>query len=633
MSARTTAPYGTWTSPVTPDRVAASSRTLLEVFRDRGSIYWLERRPEEGGRNALVRLGEDGTPRDVLPEPFEARSRVHEYGGAAALVHDRYIYFVNGTDQRIYRKAPEGAPEPLTPAGSHRFADGVLDPVRERSIWVLEDHAPEGEPRNALAAVPLSGGHPEVLVSGRDFFAFPRISPDGRRLAWVTWDHPRMPWNGSELWVADLLPGGSAGAPTRVAGGPDESVFQPEWSPEGNLYFVSDRSGWWNLYRLGREGPEPLTDMRAEIGKPLIQLGTRTYAIDSAERIVFTYVEEGRWHLATLEPGSRALHELDTGYAAYTALTAGDGEALVIAASTAAPPELARVDLETGGRETLARSLSEPLDPAYLSEPIHVAFPTRDGQTAYGFFYAPGNADYEAPSGDLPPLLVKCHGGPTNAATPAFDWDTQFWTSRGFAVLDVNYRGSSGYGRAYREQLLESWGVLDVDDCVDGARWLADKGLANGERRAIRGRSAGGYTVLSALTFREAFRAGASYYGISDLERLAAETHKFESHYLEQLIGSYPDARHRYRERSPINAPERLDCPVIFFQGLKDKVVPPNQAETMVRALRDKGITAEYHTFEDEGHGFHKAGNMKACLLAELAFYARVFGLAAENPA
>ncbi|MDT4966782.1 MAG: hypothetical protein QOJ64_1519, partial [Acidobacteriota bacterium] len=494
-------------------------------------------------------------------------------------------------------------------------------------IAVREDHTGPGEAVNTLAAIDLKDGSKQrVLASGNDFYSSPRISPDGSRLAWLTWNHPNMPWDGTELWIAEFAEDGSLARSILVAGGVDESIFQPEWSLDGVLYFVSDRSGWWNLYRRTEAGTEAVHEKEAEFGMPQWVFGMSAYAFESAERIVCAYIEKGSSRLATLDTKTGVLQPIETSYTDITSLRASRGRAVFRGGSPTVPASIVELDLETGSTKTLRRSNDLGLDPDFFSIPQAIEFPTENGQTAHAFFYPPRSKDHIAPEGELPPLLVKSHGGPTSASTTTLALGIQYWTSRGIGVLDVNYGGSTGYGREYRRRLNDTWGIVDVDDCANGARYLVERGLADASRLMITGGSAGGYTTLCALTFRERFKAGASHYGVSDCEALAKETHKFESRYLDRLIGPYPERADLYRERSPINYVDRLSCPVIFFQGLEDKVVLPNQAEMMVDALRAKGLPVAYVPFEGEQHGFRRAENIKRALDAEIYFYSRVFG-------
>lgn len=629
MIAPQTAPYGSWKSPITSDVIVSRSIRLGEIRLDGDDIYWLEGRPTEGGRYVIVKRSPDGTTSDITPSEFNVRTRVHEYGGGAYIVVNQTVYFSNFADQRLYRQSPDAGPEPLTPAIALRYADAVMDPLRDRLICVREDHMGEGEAVNTLVGINLSeqnGG--DILVSGSDFYASPRLNSAGTKLAWLSWNHPNMPWDGTELWVADILADGRLGEPQRVAGGIDESVFQPEWSPDGQLYFVSDRTNWWNLYRWHPESRQvsTLCQKDAEFGLPQWVFAMSTYGFDGQDHLICTYLEDGIQHLARLHLQTLELDEIETPYTSIGGLRVANGVAAFGAGSPTAPGAIARLDLTSGAIEELRRSTTVEIDVGYLSVPEVVEFPTENDCTAYGFYYPPKNQDYVAPDGEAPPLLVKIHGGPTAATSATLDLRLQYWTSRGIAILDVNYGGSTGYGRAYRERLKGNWGIVDVDDCVNGAMYLVRQGKADGDRLMIDGGSAGGYTTLAALAFRDTFKAGASYYGVSDAEALARDTHKFESRYLDGLIGAYPAQKDLYYQRSPIHYTDQLSCPVIFFQGDEDKIVPPNQAETMVEALKSKGLPVAYVLFSGEQHGFRRAENIKRSLDSELYFYAKVFG-------
>ena len=622
------APYGSWQSPISADLISTEGRRIIEAVADGEDIYWIEMRPAESGRYVIMRRTPDGQTTDVTPAPFNARTRVHEYGGAAFVVSDEVVYFSNFADQRLYRQAAGSEPQPITPEADLRYADGVVDSQRNRLICVREDHTDtEQEAVNALASIPLDGtADQRVLVSGNDFYSSPRLSLDGTRLAWMTWNHPNMPWDGAELWVGEISADGSLDRTECVAGGTDESIFQPEWSPDGTLYFVSDRTNWWNLYRYQAGALEPLCEMDAEFGRPQWIFGMSTYQFISANQIICTYTQNGIWHLASLDLGTQSLDQIETSYTSISNLQAVPGGVLFNASSSTESASIVRLHLATRHFEVVCRASEIEIDSGYFSTPQAIEFPTEARLSAHAFFYPPQNCDYTAPADNLPPLVVISHGGPTSATSTALDLEIQYWTSRGIAVLDVNYGGSSGYGRAYRQRLNGRWGIVDVDDCINGARYLTENGYVDGNRLAIRGGSAGGYTTLSALTFRDVFKAGASYYGISDLETMTRDTHKFESRYLDSLIGPYPEEQDRYRERSPIHFTDRLACPLILFQGLEDKVVPPNQAEMMVDALREKGLPVAYVPFEGEQHGFRRSENIRRSIEAELYFYARVFG-------
>lgn len=628
MEGRGVAPFGAWKSPITSELIVSESIGLGQIVLDGEDVYWQEMRPSEGGRYVVVRLRPDGSASDVNPAPFNARTRVHEYGGGSYTVHGGTLFFSNYADQRLYRIESGGDPSALTPEAPLRYADLSVDAPRNRLLCVCEDHSETGLPENTVAAVDIETGEVERLISGNDFYASPRLSPDGSRLAWLTWNHPDMPWDGTELWIAPLAADGGLGKPERIAGGRTESIFQPEWGPDGTLYFVSDRSGWWNLYRHENGETTPVLPMDAEFGLPQWVFGMSTYQPTSSGDLVCAFTREGIWRLARIDPGTGEMETLRIPYTDVEYIRVLGDRVYFLGASHAEPRSVVRMDLMKHRIAVLRRAFDEVIDPGFLSAPEPVAFPTAGGREAHGFFYRPKNRDYDPPDSEKPPLLVFSHGGPTAAASAAFNLMIQYWTSRGIAVLDVNYGGSTGYGREYRERLQGNWGIVDVDDCVNGARFLVQRGDADGDHLAIRGGSAGGYTTLAALTFRDFFKAGASYFGVSDPEALAKETHKFESRYLDGLIGPYPERRDLYTERAPIHSAHLLSCPVIFLQGLEDEIVPPNQAEKMVEILKQKGIPVAYLPFEGEQHGFRRSENIKRALDAEFYFYARIFGYA-----
>lgn len=626
------APYGSWKSPITADLIVAGTIGLGQIVLDGQDIYWIEGRPAQAGRSVIVRRTPDGKTADVTPSPFNVRTRVHEYGGGAFAVKDGTIYFSNFADQRLYQQTLDSEPQPLTPVGERRYADAVIDQRRGRIICVCEEHTSGShEPVNTLVSISLKNGEDiQVLAFGSDFYSSPRISSNHSQLAWLTWNHPNMPWDGTQLWVAQIQGDGSLSEVECVAGGVEESIFQPEWSPDGVLHFVSDRTGWWNLYRWTPElrgggatdkEIESLCEMAAEFGLPQWVFGMSTYGFESANRIICTYTQNGIWQLASLDTPTKQLEAILTPYTDISSLQVTSGQAVFIGGFATETPAIVQIDLTEKQINVLRRSSELEIDTGYLSTPQAITFPTANGLTAYAFFYPPQNKDYTAPPEEKPPLVVKSHGGPTAATSSAFNLRIQYWTSRGFAFVDVNYGGSTGYGREYRQRLKDNWGIVDVDDCANAAKYLAELGEVDGERLAIAGGSAGGYTTLCALTFRDVFKAGASYYGVSDLEALATDTHKFESRYLDSLIGPYPERQDLYKARSPIYFTDQLSCPIIFFQGLEDKIVPPNQAEMMVEALKAKGLPVEYVPFEGEQHGFRRAENIKRAIELEVDFY------------
>jgi len=627
MSDKKIEPYGSWKSPLSTDLIVAGANAINQMVLDGEDIYWIEMRPAEGGRNVAVRRNPDGSTSDINPAPFNIRTRVHEYGGGSLLVHKGTLYFSNFDDQRLYSQVPGSKPKALTPADL-RYADAVFDETRERLICIREDHTPKGkEAINAIVALGLKGKDGgQVLVESYNFFSTPKISPDGSKLAWLSWNHPNMPWDGTELWVADFKKDGTLGKATLVAGGKAESIFQPEWSPEGVLHFVSDRTNWWNLYRWKADKIEPLYPLEAEFGEPQWVFGMSTYGFAADGRIICAYTQNGLWQLASLTPNTGKLEPIELPYSEIAGLEISGNRALVEAGSPTEPYSILLLDLSKMSFQLLYRSSDLTIDPGYISIPEAIEYPTTNDLISHAFYYPPTNRDFAAPEGERPPLLVRIHGGPTASASTTLRLSHQYWTSRGWAILDVNYGGSTGYGREYRQRLNDSWGIVDLDDCVNGALYLVERGLADSNRLAIDGGSAGGYTTLAALAFRETFKAGASHFGVSDLEALAKDTHKFESRYLDNLIGPYPERQDLYRERSPIYFTDQLRVPLILFQGLEDKVVPPSQAVQMFEAVRDKGIPVAYLPFEGEQHGFRRAENIKRALEAQYYFFAKVFG-------
>lgn len=631
MAGNQVAPYGSWKSPITSDLMVQGTISLSGVRLDGDEIYWLEGRPSEGGRMVAVRRKPDGSTEDLTPAPFNVRTRVHEYGGGALAIHNGTLYFSNFADNHLYVRRPDGQIQAITSDSKKYYADGVIDGQRQLWIGVREDHTDSDIfAVNTIVAMGLDGGNERVLVSGNDFYSNFRISPDGAHVCWLTWNHPNMPWDGTELWVAEFTQDGQVANARQVAGGPEESVLEPVWSPQGNLIFVSDKTNWWNLYRLDDihhgNTATPVCPMAAEFAGPSWVFGISSYTFIDSNIILCTYTQNGRDYLAKLDVQHGQLTELDGKNTVFGSIQASEKRLAYIAASPNQSSYIITCDLNGSNGIVVKKSSSVVMDPAYLSSPQSIEYPTEGDKTAHAIYYPPTNPDFEAPDGEKPPLLVHVHGGPTGATASSLSLETQYWTSRGFAVVDVNYGGSTGYGREYRDRLKGNWGIVDVDDSVNAARFLVRRGDADGNRIAIAGGSAGGYTTLAALTFRDVFRAGASYFGLSELEIFAQETHKFESRYMDSLLGPYPQAKDIYYNRSPINFTQQLSCPVIFFQGLDDKIVPPNQAELMVEALRKKGLPVAYVTFEGEGHGFRQAANIKRSIDGEFYFYSRVFG-------
>jgi dipeptidyl aminopeptidase/acylaminoacyl peptidase len=621
----TLAPFGSWRSPIDSDLIATGTIKLVDVLVDGEDIYWIESRPKEVGRFVLVKHVRGGTDHDVTPAPFNARSRVHEYGGGAVLVDRGVVFFTNFADQKLYRQDQNGIPRPISQASQCRYADATVDAIRNRLICVREDHGrADGVVINSIVAIAFDGIKGEqLLVQGHDFYSNPRISPDGKRLAWLAWDHPNMPWIGTELWVGMISEAGEIEAPVRIAGSADESVFQPEWSPSGTLHFVSDRTGWWNLYRHHEEGAAAVLVKNADFGEPQWVFGMATYGFLPEGRIICSYRETGRSRVAMFSELAEQLFPLDLPYTEVSNLRVCSDFLVFLGGAPDKPSSVVKVSLDPMTIDVLKQSTDiadRPNIRECLSAPALIEFPSRRGNV-YAWYYAPLNSEFAAPSEELPPLVVKSHGGPTAAASSTLDLRTQYWTSRGYAVLDVDYGGSTGYGRDYRNRLHQAWGIVDVEDCTNAGKFIVENRKADPARVAITGGSAGGYTTLCALVFGTFFKVGASYYGVCDLESLARDTHKFESRYLEWLIGRYPDEKETYKARSPINFADKLSVPVIFLQGEDDPIVPRNQAEMMVNTIRSKGLPLQYLLFKGEQHGFRIAENIKRALDAELYFY------------
>jgi len=625
-------PYGSWRSPITSDMVASGLVDLGQIEIEDKDIYWCEMRPSDKGRYVIVRYSPVEGTVDINPSPFNARTRVHEYGGGSYKVLGNEVFFTNFTDQRIYKMKQGEKLVPITLETELRHADFEFDSIHERLICVREDHREKGmEAANTIVSLDLEGKNFKTIVYGNDFYSSPRISPKGKYLAWLTWNHPHMPWDKTELWIGKLSQDGSIGERIQINNNITESVVQPSWSPDGILHFVSDRNNWWNIYCWKNGEVKTLYPKEAEFAQPPWTFAQSNYDFESQNTIICSYTQKGRWHIARLNTETGKLEDIETPYTHISSLHTTCEYAVFIGGSPREANSIVKLDLNTLNTDVLKRSSKITVDAGYLSQPKPIEFPTEKGLTAHGIYYKPRNKDYTAPSGTLPPLLVSVHGGPTAAASATLSLRVQFWTGRGFAVVEVNYGGSTGYGREYRERLHGQWGVVDVDDSVNAAKYLVDIGEVDEEKLAISGGSAGGYTTINSLTFRDVFKAGASYFGISDLETFVNDTHKFESRYLVFLVGPYPEKRDVHYQRSAINFLDQLDVPIILFQGLDDKIVPPSQAELIVEALRNRGGSVAYLPFEGEQHGFRQAKNIKRSLEAELFFYSRIFGFTSAD--
>jgi dipeptidyl aminopeptidase/acylaminoacyl peptidase len=624
-------PFGAWPSPISAADVSAAGLRLGGGAVVGDQVWWVEGRPAEHGRQAIAqRVGEEAV--DVLRSPWNARSRVHEYGGSSWLaVPGSALVFANFADQRLYRQDPGGEPRPVTPEPDQpsalRYAEPVLSPDNTE-VWAVREAHIDGAVRRHIVAIPLDGsaaddpGRIREIVGGSDFLAYPTPSPDGQKLAWIAWDHPRMPWDGTVLRVLSLADGSVA----ELIGGEHESVLQPSWADDGSLYVITDRSGWWNLHRVGLDGSEaPLHPAAEEFGGPLWALGTRWYAPLPDGRLAVIHGTDSQ-RLGLLDPATGELTDLDLPYTAFGSVSAAGGSVVTVAGAPTRPTALIRVDLASGDVEEIRSAQAELPDAAYLPTPRSITISGVGGRDVHAHVYPPASPVAEAPAGERPPYVVVVHGGPTSQSHATLSLGNAYFTSRGIGVLDVNYGGSTGYGREYRERLRGQWGVVDVEDAVSAVTALVEQGEADGDRLAIRGGSAGGWTTLAALTRTDVFSAGASYYGVAELENFVADTHDFESRYIDGLVGPWPEARELYRERAPLSHVDEVSCPVLLLQGTEDLIVPPSQAEMFVEALARKGIPHAYLLFEGEQHGFRRAANQIAALEAELSFYGQIFG-------
>ncbi len=631
MTSKTIAPYGSWQSQISAKSIVSDSISLGEIFVSNENIFWQEMRPSEGGRYTIMHQSMSGTKHELIPKSYNVRTRVHEYGGGAFLIDEDDVYFSNFSDQQIYKTTITGdRPFQITNEPTFRFANGIKDSKNNRIIYIAEKHDGKNEPVNSIVSVDLNNsGAITTITSGADFYSSPVISPDGVTLAWIQWNHPNMPWDSTELYIADLEDGYIRN-PRKLLGN-GESICHPTWSPNGILYYVSDVSGWWNIHKYENGASHNLTPFDGEFAQAQWNLGVSFYDFINDNQIICAYNKSGFWKIGLLDTITYDLNDIDT-VAKFTeinrsGLKASNNRVLFTLGSPDTPYALYLYqpnDLQK--LKKIQESTPNEIDAAHFSKPQAVSYTTFAEKDCHAFYYPPHNTTYEAPGSTKPPLIILSHGGPTGATSNTLDFSIQYWTNRGFAILDVNYRGSTGYGTEYRKALNGNWGISDVDDCVSGGMYLVSKGLVDPEKIAIRGGSAGGFTTLACLTFTDFFKAGASYYGVSDLIGLAEETHKFESRYLDSMVGKYPEEIQKYIERSPINHTNNLSCPVILFQGLEDKIVLPNQSQKMYSSLKSQGIPVSYMEFENEQHGFRNSENIIRSLEAEFYFYSRVFG-------
>ena len=625
MESKSELPFGTWPSSLSAEKVASAAPKINHIQSCNDLVTWVESRPNEGGRNVIVGRSKNGLIKDLIPAPYSHSSRVHEYGGMAYALSENSIYFVNASDQRIYQQQ-FGATTPvaITESGP-RFADLIIDSVNHRLIAVCEQHNETTEPENYLVGISLAAGNKQLtpLARGADFYAYPRISPDGKSLCWIEWKHPNMPWDSTQLWQADIHNHCLENKRLIAGGDGAEAIFQPQWSPDNRLYYVSDRNNWWNIYSADHG---VIVEMPAEFATPLWQFGMSTYDFIEANTIGCLWTQQGVWYCGFVDIAKGTLQPVASTYKSMQAACCDSGGLYMVAGAPDIADQVVTVS-QLGMVEAIYSPSKLNIATEDLAKPESISFPTANNTSVQAFFYPPTNSRYRGKDNQLPPVIAICHGGPTGATDCSLNLKIQYWTSRGFAVLDINYRGSTGFGRDYRNALNDAWGVADVEDTQHAVNYLIAQNKVDADRCIVRGSSAGGYTVLAALTFTDTFKAGASLYGIGNLEILASDTHKFESRYLDKLVGPYPEQQEIYQQRSPINHIDQLNCPVIFLQGLEDKVVPPNQAELMVNSLKKKGIPVVYVKFPDEGHGFRKAENIIRAMQAELDFYCDVFDL------
>jgi dipeptidyl aminopeptidase/acylaminoacyl peptidase len=620
--------FGSWESTITTDLILNNSVSLGEISLFGDDIYWVEMRANEGGRYVVVKQTIDGKKTDAIPSGYNARTRVHEYGGGSYLVTNRGVVFSNFDDQSLYLVDTNNVCKKLTIQEDCRYADIIYDKYRERLICIREDHSERAkEAVSSIIAVSLlESGNEIILQCGADFYSNPRLSNDGQKLCWISWFHPNMPWDNTSLFTSEINDVGQIGKASLVAGGDiNESVCQPSWSFDDILYFISDKNNWWNLYRLGENGIECIIKLDAEFAVPQWSFRESNYDFIDYNSIISIYRQQGLAYIAIINTDKKTFETLSLSYTEIESLVCKKNKAYFLGSSPTEFKSIIEYDIEKKIVNVIQKSNAICLDKEYISVGESISFPVDENKHAHAVFYRPQNRYYTGLDDEKPPLVVMSHGGPTGESHNGLKMVVQFFSSRGFAVLDVNYGGSSGYGREYRRRLNGNWGIVDVNDCSKAALYVAEEGWVDKDRLAIRGGSAGGFTTLAALAYTDVFKAGASHYGVSDLEALTKETHKFESRYLDTLIGAYPETQEIYKERSPVNSVDRLSCPVIFFQGLEDKIVLPNQAELMVDALKLKGIPVVYIAYEGEQHGFRQAKNIKRTLESELYFYATIF--------
>ncbi len=619
-------PYGSWKSPISGKSLVQSSLRLGQIQINGDLICWTEGRPAEKGRTAL--MGWSGTTvHEITPPESDVRTRAHEYGGGAFLSDGDHTYYINNSDQQIYEVFENDASRQITREPEYRFADMIGDEGRNLIYCVGENHRDSKNVLNCLLRISLSTGELDIIAEGHDFYSNPQLSPNGNQLLFLTWDHPNMPWDGTQLHVASLNEEGDITGTQHVAGGNKDSIFQPCWDPDGSIYFVSDRTGWWNIYRYSNSQTTCILDKQAEFGLPQWVFGMSRYAVLNSGDLLATYSDISGSHLIRIDVSRGTYEDIDTPYSTIDQVKGSKNLVAFIGGTDSQSSEVVTIDLDTNIHSRLRKSAETKTEETYISKPRHISFETAPNELTHAWFYPPQNPDYGAAPDDLPPLIVLSHGGPTGNSSGTFNLAIQYWTTRGFAIVDVNYSGSTGYGRDYRERLKGNWGIRDVQDCAAAANYLADQGLVDRERLIIKGGSAGGYTTLAALTFLNVFKAGASYYGIGDLTLLAEDTHKFESRYLDSMVGPFPGEKQLYLDRSPLFFADQLDCPVIFMQGLDDPVVPPNQAESMVAALKRNGIPVAYLPFEGESHGFRQSSTVIKAIESEYYFYTRIFGI------